>query len=45
MTVSFFLSGVNLLMIGILGEYIGRIHSQVQKRPLYIVQEIVQGTS
>jgi polyisoprenyl-phosphate glycosyltransferase len=33
------LSSVQLLMIGILGEYIGRIYEQVKARPLYLVAE------
>lgn len=36
----FFLGGVQLTMLGILGEYIGRIFTQVQGRPLYVIREI-----
>lgn len=33
------IGGIQLLCIGILGRYIGRIYLQVKKRPVYIVQE------
>ncbi|HEY1955862.1 MAG TPA: glycosyltransferase family 2 protein [Polyangiaceae bacterium] len=35
------LSSVQLLMIGILGEYVGRIYEEVKGRPLYVVREKV----
>jgi dolichol-phosphate mannosyltransferase len=35
------LSAVQLLMIGILGEYVGRIYEQVKKRPLYVAGDLV----
>lgn len=35
----FFLGGIQLLMIGILGEYIGKIFFEVKKRPNYIIKE------
>lgn len=37
--VSFF-SGIQLLSIGILGEYIGRIFGESKKRPLYFIEKI-----
>lgn len=40
-TAIFFFSGVQLFFMGVLGEYIGAIHSQVRKRPLVIERERV----
>lgn len=34
-----FFSGVQLLFLGVLGEYIGAIHSQVRRKPFVIVRE------
>ena len=40
MIISFsFIGGVQLITIGIIGEYISRINNDVRKRPLYIVEE------
>jgi dolichol-phosphate mannosyltransferase len=35
--VSFF-SGIQLLSLGVMGEYIGRIYDEVRHRPKYIVE-------
>nr|MBP9670649.1 glycosyltransferase [Candidatus Woesebacteria bacterium] len=34
-----FIGGLQLLILGIVGEYIGKIFLETKKRPLYIVQE------
>lgn len=36
-----FLGGIQLITIGIIGEYIGKIYREVQKRPRYLIKEKV----
>ena len=40
-----FLGGVQLVLIGIFGEYLGRIYGEVKRRPLYLVAERLGFTS
>lgn len=38
----FFLMGICLMGLGIMGEYIGRIYQEVRQRPRYVIKEIVE---
>ena len=37
-----FLGGVQLISVGILGRYMGRVHEQVLRRPLYVAAQVVR---
>ena len=40
--IAFFLIGLALMGIGLLGEYVGRIYQQVRSRPRYVVQAVLE---
>ena len=40
-----FLGGVQLVLLGVLGEYVGRVYGEVKRRPLYCVKERLGFTS
>ncbi|MEB4783696.1 glycosyltransferase family 2 protein [Paenibacillus polymyxa] len=43
MTVILFLGGIQLLSLGIIGEYLGRVFNETKSRPLYFVKEYNNG--
>ncbi len=37
-----FLGGIQIMGIGIIGEYLGRVYMEVKKRPTYLIREIIK---
>jgi dolichol-phosphate mannosyltransferase len=44
-TIITFFASLQLICIGVIGEYIGRTYMQVKKRPLFIIREVLRGSA
>jgi len=40
--VLFFLLGIVLFGLGIVGEYVGRIYQEVRKRPKFVIKRVIE---
>ncbi|WP_321344538.1 glycosyltransferase family 2 protein [Breoghania sp.] len=45
MTAILFFSGIQLLSIGIVGEYVARLFNETKQRPIYLVRDVIAGAS
>jgi len=39
-----FLAGIQLVVLGVLGEYVGRVYEEIKRRPHYVVRRVLRAT-
>jgi hypothetical protein len=40
-----FMGGIQLLSIGLVGEYVGKVYSETKQRPLYVIRDVIRKTA
>jgi hypothetical protein len=40
----YFLGGIQLLSLGVIGEYLGKLYIEAKRRPRYLIERIVEGS-
>ena len=41
MAVTLFLGGIQLLTLGVIGKYLGRVFNETKQRPLYLIENFI----
>lgn len=41
----YFMGGIQLMCLGVIGEYIGKIYKETKRRPRYFIEEIIDAKS
>ena len=44
MVVTLFLGGIQLIVLGVIGEYLGRMFNEAKRRPLYLVDHLIESS-
>jgi dolichol-phosphate mannosyltransferase len=39
-----FFSGMQMMFLGVMGEYVGRIYTEVKQRPLFVIRDVLRSS-